>query len=615
MSKIHKRNPGTFLILFLASVFPSHVTDGATPLLERIITITLEADRMDVALKKISAIGNFTFSYNPAIIDVDKTVSARFDESTVREVLDELFKGSIQYKARGNYLILTRGDTSASSESRVVSGYVVDESTGERLKDVSVYDPVSLSSAVTDVYGYFQIKIEKPSADLILSINKQDYTDTLVSLAPDKNGLLKIPMRINKDKIATLADSVGQKIARFWKTKIVNPKTANLENITETFYRPAQFSIVPFVGTNHKLSGNVVNEYSFNLVGGYSRGVQKLELGGIFNIVRSDVEGFQVGGAFNAVGGKTSGAQFAGMANLNQDTVSGAQFAGLLNADWSSMNGFSAAGIMNFTHEDSRGVHFAGISNMTLGSQVGVNVAGMLNFSTKNTGPFQGSGMVNFAAGRARGVQLAGMLNFVGKEIRGAQISGFLNYATKVKGAQIGFINIADSIKGVPLGFFSFVLKGYHQIEISADEIFYTNIAFRTGVRQFYNIFTVGAKPSSLNEEESIWSFGYGVGIAPRITRWLSANADITTNQIVEGNSIDAVNLLNKLYLGLEFSPVKKLAFTAGVTLNAHVTDLTYSQYPDLFTDYKPNIIRDEAFANDINLSMWWGAKIGVRFL
>jgi hypothetical protein len=252
---------------------------------------------------------------------------------------------------------------------------------------------------------------------------------------------------------------------------------------------------------------------------------------------------------------------------------------------------------------------------MTLGSQVGVNVAGMLNFSTKNTGPFQGSGMVNFAAGRARGVQLAGMLNFVGKEIRGAQISGFLNYATKVKGAQIGFINIADSIKGVPLGFFSFVLKGYHQIEISADEIFYTNIAFRTGVRQFYNIFTVGAKPSSLNEEESIWSFGYGVGIAPRITRWLSANADITTNQIVEGNSIDAVNLLNKLYLGLEFSPVKKLAFTAGVTLNAHVTDLTYSQYPDLFTDYKPNIIRDEAFANDINLSMWWGAKIGVRFL
>ena len=56
-------------------------------------------------------------------------------------------------------MILTRATASAEDKS-TYSGYVIDESTGKRLANVSVYDPISLSSAVTDDYGYFQIEIE-----------------------------------------------------------------------------------------------------------------------------------------------------------------------------------------------------------------------------------------------------------------------------------------------------------------------------------------------------------------------------------------------------------------------------------------------------------------------
>jgi len=273
------------------------------------------------------------------------------------------------------------------------------------------------------------------------------------------------------------------------------------------------------------------------------------------------------------------------------------------------------AGLLNLTLRDSRGVHLAGLGNGTIGKQEGPHIAGLFNFSTKDTGPFQGAGLLNFSAGNLKGAQVSGLLNVTAKEIKGAQVSGLLNYATRVRGAQIGLINITDSIRGVPIGLFSFVLKGYHKIEVSADEVFYTNIAFRTGVRHFYNILTVGAKPDTFEDEETYWTFGYGFGTAPRLSRTLSLNIDVTANQIVDGKSIEAINMINKLYVGLDVQMMKYLGVTFGVTLNGYVTDTTFDKYKPLFTDYTPSIITDKTYSNDINLKMWWGAKIGLRFL
>lgn len=619
------------LVAFWLILAPAYFNyaQAEVPLLERVISIVFESERVDVALRKISQQGNFTFSYNPSVIDASRIVNGSFNGMTIREILNELFKGTVQYKARGNYIILTKGQASTSN-SQTFSGYVVDESTGKRLKDVSVYDPVSLSSAVTDSYGYFQIKVDKPPADLLLAVNKKNYTDTVVVVPSGKNNLLKIPIAFDEKKIETIADSVAEKIKRFWEKKVLSLHSANTENITDTLYRTTQVSFFPYVGTNHRLSGNVINDYSFNIFGGYSRGVRKLEVGGLFNIDREDVDGFQIASIFNAVGGKVSAIQMAGLANLNLDSVKSVQFAGFVNLNWNSSQKFSGAGLSNVTHGNATGVQAAGLSNFTLGDQSNANIAGLFNFALGNAGPAQVAGLFNFAGKNFKGAQVAGMFNFAAKEIYGAQIglvnvapgslsgvqfSPLINYATKVNGVQVGFMNVADSIHGVPLGFMSFVVKGYHKIEVSADEIFYTNLAFRTGVHQFYNIFTAGVKPGSIEQDETFWTFGYGVGTSPRLAKWLNLNFDITTSQIVKGNNFDAINLLNKVFVGFEFEPVKKIGLALGVTLNGQVTDATYTQYPELFTDYKPDIKYDHTYSNDINLKMWWGAKIGLRFL
>ena len=588
---------------------------GQTPLLERKISIAATNEPLAVSLKKISEAGGFIFSYNPEALNDQRTVSFNFVNRSIREVLDGIFSGSVRYKARGKYIILTRPEKQeVMNEPAIISGYVVDEATGERLRDVSIYDPVTLTSTITDSYGYFQIKIDKPSPDLILSVNRKNYNDTLV-VVPSRERLLNIPIRIDREKITTLADSVGSKMQRFWEKQVLWFENLNFENIDDTLYRTTQVSFVPFVGTNHKLSGHVINDYSFNILGGYALGVRKLEIGGLFNLERGNMSGIQVAGLFNSVAGGVTGVQFAGITNLSQAASQGAQFAGVLNLGLGGLEGPQLAGVGNITNGDQKAPQLAGVFNISTRDNTGTQMAGVFNISAKMMTGLQSAGVFNVAGKNVRGVQLAGLMNVTGRDIRGAQVAGLLNVARKVRGTQIGLINVADSVKGVPIGLLSLVLKGYHKIEVSADEIFYHNLAFRTGVRQFYNILTAGAKPSSYKEQETIWTFGYGVGTAPRLSRKLFLNLDLTSNQIVRGNSFDGLNLLNKIYLGIDYQAFKKMSLAFGATLNGHITEKGVDTYAPIFTDYSPEILYSRDLGSRHHLKMWVGGKVALRFL
>jgi len=631
-ARVVKTSSRYLIVVFLVLAhFAQAKEDPRKPLLEQVITIRLEHETLASALRKIGDLAGFTFSYSPDILDASRIVSYEGTNKTVREVLDQLFKGTIQYKERKKHIILVRADTSLK-DTKQVSGYIIDEATGERLKNVSIYDPVSLSSTVTDAYGYFQIEIPKPSNEQVsLSVKKLNYIDTLVTVSGEGKGLLNVPIKIDKEKLNVLADSVGRKLKRFWlSTKNATIQAINMINIDDTLHRHFQFSVVPFIGTNHKLSGNIINDYSLNMLGGYSLGVEKLEIGGIFNAVRGDVHGLQIAGLANGVAGKTKGVQIAGFVNANMEEVNGWQVCGLANFNMDTTRSVALAGLLNVGLRYSRGVRVAGLGNTTIGKQEGPSLAGLFNFSTGNA-ETQIAGLLNFSANDMKGAQAGGFVNFAAKNVTGAQVSGifnaapgrmrgvqigFVNYATTIRGFQLGFLNIADSMKGIPVGFLSFVSRGgYHKIEVAADEIFYTNISFRTGVRQFYNILNVGAKPNTFGDSETFWTFGYGIGTAPRLSRRLFLNFDLTSNQAVKGNWIHAINLINKLYIGVDYQFARKMSITTGVTVNAYITDSTYDGYPDLFTSYKPHFFADHTNSNDINTKMWFGGKIGLRFL
>jgi hypothetical protein len=126
-----------------------------------------------------------------------------------------------------------------------------------------------------------------------------------------------------------------------------------------------------------------------------------------------------------------------------------------------------------------------------------------------------------------------------------------------------------------------------------------------------------GFKPKqSFNPKDtSVWTFGYGIGTTRKITPWLYFDLDLSSQHVNRGSFTNALSLLNKAYVGFDFQVAKKFSLATGVTLNGYMTRTTFSDYSELFTGYKPRIISNQNLNNDINLKLWLGAKVALRFL
>ena len=595
-----------YIVLISLILFNSVLGQTHVPILERKISITATNEKISSILNRIGQLGGFSFSYNSAIISQEESVSLNITNKSIREVLNEIFKDNMNFKEKGNYLIITKATAPLSKNNIVVvvlNGYVEDGKTGEKIADASVYEKSSLTSTITDQYGHFNLKLDKKSDSVTISVSKKNYRDTLVSITASDNQYFKISMLAVIDSVVDIEQTETIDTTIVDSNDLVFPyeDEPNVQNIHDTLYQLVQVSILPFIGTNERLSGNVINDYSLNLFGGYSLGTRQIELGFFVNMDRGDVSWLQVAGFGNLVGRNVYGIQAAGFANVNGGETKAVQLAGFANTNLGESRGVQVAGFANTNLKSMNGVQVAGFSNVTIGNSRGAQIAGLSNVQV----------------GDYRGSQIAGLTNIATEKISGSQISVLFNHGRRVQGTQIGLINYADTLGGVPIGLLSIVKSGYHKIELSADEVFYTNLAFRSGVRKFHTMLMAGFKPQqSLNPSDtSVWTFGYGLGTARKLTRWLYLDLDLSSQHVNKGSFTNALSLLNKAYVCLDFQVAKKFSIATGITLNGFLTRTTYSEYPKLFTDYTPRIIYDENLNHDINLKMWWGAKVALRFL
>ena len=89
---------------------------------------------------------------------------------------------------------------------------------------------------------------------------------------------------------------------------------------------------------------------------------------------------------------------------------------------------------------------------------------------------------------------------------------------------------------------------------------------------------------------------------------------DLTAQHVNKGSFTHELSLLNKIHVGVDFQLARKFSAYAGFTVNGYLTNAGYTDYPELFTDYKPSIFYDHTFNNGSNLKMWFGAQVGLRF-
>jgi hypothetical protein len=661
-----------FYIFSIALIVPLFLNgqQNKVPLLEREINISVNNEPLYKVLDAISQQADFVFSYNSESIEVNSVISLNINQKSVRQALNTIFKGTVKYKARGKYIILQKDELYAeslknSNQKMTIEGYITETGTGNKLNEVTVYNKDKLASATSDKYGYFKIELPPDRKNSELHISKMGYSDTLIAKIERNKNYIDVELSTNKNETGTDSSgnrsflrnisfsNIGSGISKWF---ISQKLWINSLNIKDTVIRMAQLSFLPNIGTNKLFSGNAVNYFSLNIIAGYTQEIKGFEIGGVQNIVRNNVQFAQVAGVGNIVGGSFEGGQLAGIYNLTSGSFTGTQVGGIFNVTRSYFNGSQISGIWNNAGASVNGLQLSGVYNRTPLLN-GVQIGGILNIVSRDSGMCQIGGVTNIAgktfegsqiagvnniadhingvqiggvantAIELSGTQVAGVINTVSKvegtqiagvinlaeKVDGVQISGTLNIASSLKGTQISVINFADSCDGVPIGLISIVKKGYHKIEISADEIFNVNLAFRTGTRNFHNILFAGFRP--YNFENSLWTYGYGLGTSFGTNKKFNYDLDITMQQIINNNKFSSVNDLFKIYFGIDLTLIPKVSLSAGMTCNLLITDATDTSYSKTFSKLAPYSIINNTSQNGTNFKIWLGGRVAIRFL
>lgn len=635
------------LVLICCSVFFSLAYGQQTPYLEKTVTIKYGTYSYADLFKQFSSQTGVVFSYTN--FDDSKKVTAQFAKRPLRIALNELFnQGDCTYKMKGKYVILSCKTVikpkEPAKETMMVNGYIYNAVDSTLISETSVFLKQNRQSAITNEFGYFSMNFTKTSDVLSISVAKENFEDTtVVILSKQRNTLViylnpkapatKITVNdsvtvvysptIDTVQLVPEIDSIPAGPFAFWDRFRANH--ANLKNIRDTLFTKYSFSFVHPLSTNGLLSINTVNQYSFNALIGFSKGIDRFEIGGLINLdygnvkyvqvagianlVSGDVKGFQMGGILNVVGGNVDGVQLAGIVNVNKGNVRNVQIAGIGNTVLGSISGAQVGGIFNLNWKHTDGIQVAGIYNQTI-SLDGMQLAGIANMTWRKAVGTQLSGIVNTADSLIGG-QITGIANNA-NYVKGFQFSGIINRAVHVDGTQVSLINIAHSTSGVPFGFLSYVHTGYHKIELGIDEQLMSTIAFRTGVNAFHNIFIAGTQFSGSNR---LWTFGYGVGSSIKLSKSFFLDLDLTAqNLLLTASNTITNNTLTKFYVGVEYRIWNKFSIAAGPTLNwlnANSSGMNYSTIQDRL-DIKP-------IASSVNGSftnqLWVGGKIAIRIL
>lgn len=547
---------------------------------EQKISITFHMKSLSEALRSLDKATEKQLSFNDLILPQNLIVNDSFTEQTPTSILQQILGASFRMKNIGEYIIIQKAPPTKKNKAPYkIKGTIQDANTGEELKDVTIYEINTLKSTLSDKDGGFELEAATDPKAATFVLSKRFYSDTVIHINQDLalSRPITLQQEIQPVKSSTMirerVKNFSSGIAKFF-TSVTVRKNAQNVNLVDT--RWIQFSLIPSVGTNRKLSTQIKNKISLNLIAGHSYGVRGVELGGFYNIDREEARGVQVGGFGNTVGGEVKGVQMGGFINTSKDYVKGMQAAGFLNVASDSVEGFQIAGFTNFTRQ-----------------MTGFQVAGFNNHVKKMSG-FQLSGFINTA-----------------KEMSGFQLAGFINFAKELKGLQFSIVNIADTVSsGIPFGVINIVRKnGFLSPTIELNDVIPYQFAFRMGIENFYSLISIGINPSSY------WSLGGGFGSR----RYTSSKQKFFINPELRWHSLaeekieeNENNNLIKLNLNLGYKWFKRLSVKGGPSINFFFTNqLNESGNPEL-TLTEAALFEGSYLRN--RYQFWVGYSLGIGF-
>ena len=570
-----------FFILLAHTVFAQSSVSEYRNNLSKLVTFNVKQKSVRSTLQQISSAGNFYFSYNGKLINQDSLVNLNVQRMPVRDVLDKLFDGKVDYKESDEYIILRYAinhftiepeNITTAENLYLISGYIVDTQTGKKVKKASVYEKRLLQSTLTDDDGYFTLRFKGDHKEVTLTASKETYRDTALVFLSD----IKIePKRFNdpdKEKGALFSDAIDDLgISRFLLSSKQTIQNINIPNFIAN--TPFQASFLPGLSSHGMMSSRVVNKASLNVIGGYTAGVDGIEVGGVFNLTTGKVKVFQMAGVFNLVGGDVAAAQFAGVINYDKKNVTGFQAAGIANTVGGNLVGFQSAGVINTVR----------------GTLNGTQVGGVFNMVGKKT----------------NGIQVAGIGNIASGDFIGTQISGVFNYAEKISGLQVGIVNLADSSSGMSIGLLNLSKNGYKKVGFFANDVVNMNLAVKTGNAKLYTLLIVGKNFSDTANVETI---GVGFGHDFVFNKRIAIEAEIITQYLYLGN-FDYTNTLTRFQANLEIKLFKGFAIFGGPSYVYYNSDAPIGSSAK---GYKQHILPAKHHRFNGNNQGWLGWNVGI---
>jgi len=329
--------------------------------LEKKINLNVSKESIEKILEKISQKATIKFSFNSDIIPIDSLVSINVTNVSVTKVLNQILGKYCSFKPIGNHIVFLKKSVKRTEKTlqlnSTIKGYVFDLETNRKISNVSIYDLANNILALTDSSGFYSLNSSKKIESIALLFSKENFYDTVITSGNRKTSSFDIHLH-SKPKPIDVFEKLEMKRALFVTTNTIDDYKlvhtfVNVEMLTHSkniileTKRIAQITLLPYLGSNSRLSGSILNYFSINVIAGYSNGLSGFELGTVLNISKQDVKGFQMAGFGNITGGNTKACQIAAVFNQNIGNASGLQMAGFSNVVLDTLKGVQI-GSINF---------------------------------------------------------------------------------------------------------------------------------------------------------------------------------------------------------------------------------------------------------------------------
>jgi len=203
------------------------------------LSINLTNTSLKKALSEIERKSEFYFMYNNSLIDTKQKVNVKAVESSIVDILNQLFKGTdISYELINKQIILypkaiIKSTLNTPQENIKITGKVYD-SNDESLPGVSIVEKGTQNGTLSDANGYFEIEV--PSKNTVLVFSFLGFKTQEIAVEEASNPLLikMIEFNMSIDEVIVVGYGVSSK-------KLL---TGSVENInSEELQETASYSL------------------------------------------------------------------------------------------------------------------------------------------------------------------------------------------------------------------------------------------------------------------------------------------------------------------------------------------------------------------------------------